>query len=206
MTGLISHRQRRRTAPLRLAGWLAVASMLALAAFGPTAGSVLALSGAVYTSNFDGSVIDQNQYAAKSDVYLTGGPCNGGSHLAAGDYYFEIVQPAGGGDLLSTDAIGNRKFTVGANGFISSTSGTHATHAVNCNPAVSGVTLQLIPYSDSANGEYKLQVGTASSVEACDGFNLPGFQFCQQADQKSDNFKVAEAVVSPSPSQLKSPI
>src|SRR5438552_7990839 len=176
MNGLISGRRRRRSSSFRIIGWLAVISMLGLALLGPAASSVLALTGAVYTSNSDGSIIDANHYDAKADVYLTGGPCNGGSHLAAGDYYLEVVQPAGGGDLLSTDAIGNRKFTVGANGFISSTSGTHATHAVNCNPAVSGVTLQLIPYSDSANGEYTLQVSTASSVEACAGINLPRFQ------------------------------
>jgi hypothetical protein len=184
--------QRSRARGFRILGWLAVASMLALALLGPSAAGVAALSGAVYTSNADGSVIDANHYDTKGDVYLTGGPCNGGSHLAAGDYYFEVVQPAGGGALLSTDAVGNRKFTVGADGFISSTSGTHATHAVNCTPAVTGVTIQLIPYGDSSNGTYKLQVATASSVEACAGFDAASttFKFCQQADQKSDNFHV----------------
>ena len=156
--------RRSRARGFRILGWLAVASMLALALLGPSAAGVAALSGAVYTSNADGSVIDANHYDTKGDVYLTGGPCNGGSHLAAGDYYFEVVQPAGGGALLSTDAVGNRKFTVGADGFISSTSGTHATHAVNCTPAVTGVTIQLIPYGDSSNGTYKLQVATASSA------------------------------------------
>src|SRR5262245_60637458 len=84
----------------------------------------LALSGAIYTSNFDGTVINKNHYDTKPDVYLTGGPCQGGSHLDPGDYYFEVSNPNTAA-LLSTDAIGNRKFTVAANGFISGTSGTH---------------------------------------------------------------------------------
>jgi hypothetical protein len=194
----------RTSTRFRLFGWIAVGALLALAVLGPNASSALALSGAVYTSNADGSQIDQNIYAAKGDVYLTGGPCNGGSHLDAGTYYFQVVQPAGGGDLLSTDAIGNRQFTVGANGFISSTTGTHVTHTVNCTPAVTGITLQLLPYGDSANGEYKLEVATASSVEACEGFDAASttFTFCQAADQKSDNFKVGE---SPTPTPTIAP-
>jgi hypothetical protein len=154
----------------------------------------LALTGAVYTSNFDGSIINENvDYPSKSDVYLTGGPCNGGSHLAAGDYYFEVKSP--NGELLSSDAIGNRKFTVGANGFISSTSGTHGTHPVNCDPPQTGITVQLIPFADTPNpgGEYKLTVATAVSVEACTGFDAgsTSFEICNGADQKSDNYKVA---------------
>ena len=50
--------------------------------------SALALSGAVYSRNFDGTIINKNHYDTKPDVYLTGGPCQGGSHLDAGDYYF----------------------------------------------------------------------------------------------------------------------
>jgi uncharacterized repeat protein (TIGR01451 family) len=152
----------------------------------------LALSGAIYTSNFDGTIVNQNHYPTKPDVYLTGGPCQGGSHLDPGDYYFEVSIP-NTSTLLSTDAIGNRKFTVGANGFITGTSGTHGTHAVGCQ-GVTGVTIQLIPFNDTTNagGEYKLTVATASTVEACDGFNAEAVQsICGDADQKSDNFKVA---------------
>ena len=188
----------RRTAAgprmFRAIGWLAVASMLAMALLAPAAAPALGapLSGAVYTSNFDGSIINQNIYDAKADVYLTGGPCQGGSHLPPGDYYLEVLSPNGA--LLSVDAIGNRKLTIGANGFIESTAGTHVTHAVNCNPAVTGITIQFMPYDDTPNpgGEYKFQVGSASSVEACSGFNAQSttFQICSQADQKADNFKV----------------
>ena len=89
-------RSRQRLA--RRLGWLVVATLVA-ASFAP---SVMALSGAIYTSNIDGSIINENTgFAAKSDVYLTGGPCNGGSHLADGDYYFEVTSP--NGVLLSSE-------------------------------------------------------------------------------------------------------
>ena len=152
----------------------------------------LALSGAIYTSNFDGSIINANIYGSKADVYLTGGPCQGGSHLGADDYYFEVTSP--NGVLLSSDAIGNRQFSVGSNGFISGTTGTHVTHDVACT-AVLGVTLQLLPYDDTNNpgGEYKLTIATASSVEEeCEDFDAESttFEICNGADSKSDNFKV----------------
>jgi len=173
--------------------WTAIL-MLTLAfqyAAAATPQSALALSGAIYSSNFDGTIVNQNHYATKPDVYLTGGPCQGGSHLDPGDYYFEVSNPDTA-NLLSTDAIGNRKFTVGANGFITSTSGTHGTHAVGCS-GVTGITIQLIPFLDTTNpgGEYKLTVATAASVEACKDFNAEAVQsICGAADQKSDNFKV----------------
>src|SRR2546427_9215792 len=124
MNGLISGRRRRRSSSFRIIGWLAVISMLGLALLGPAASSVLALTGAVYTSNSDGSIIDANHYDAKADVYLTGGPCNGGSHPPAGGYYFERGQPAGGGDPLSTDAISDPKVTLAAKWVISSSTRT----------------------------------------------------------------------------------
>ena len=178
----------QRSSVIRKAGWLGVASMLAVALLGPAAGVVNAgLTAAVYTSNADGSTVNENIYPSKDDVYLTGGPCPQGGDLPDGDYYYEVVQPAGGGSLLSTDNIGLRKFTM-SGGFIISTTG-HTTHALSCN--ASAITIQLSPYNTSANGEYKLQVATAASVEACKGFDAnTDFPICQQADQKSDNFKV----------------
>ena len=157
--------------------------------------NALALTGAIYTSNVDGTIINANSYPSKSDVYLTGGPCQGESHLAPGDYYFQITIPTANGALLSTDAIGNRMFTVGANGFITSTTGTHTLATVGCT-GVTGFTIQLIPFADTTNsgGEYKLTIATASSVKVCDGFvaDSISFQICGGADSKSDNFKVAK--------------
>jgi uncharacterized repeat protein (TIGR01451 family) len=181
----------KRASTVRRFGWLGVASMLALALLAPSAGVVSALSGAVYTSNFDGSIINENIYESQNAVYLTGGPCNGGSHLAPDIYYFEVSSPSG--QLLSSDPIGERQFTVGASGFIASTAGGHVVNPVNCAPPVTGITIQLSPYFETPNsgGEYKLTIATASTVEACAGFSASSnsFAICTAADQKSDNFK-----------------
>jgi hypothetical protein len=168
--------------------------------------SAVALSGAVYTSNSDGSIINANIYATKDDVYLTGGPCQGGSHLADGDYYFEVSSP--NGVLLSSDSIGDRFFTV-ANDFIQSSSG-HVTHAVNCSPPVTGVTVKLMPYDDTPNsgGEYKLTIATAATVEDCPSFSAgsSSFEICGAADSKSDNFKVGvTATPTPTPPPTPTP-
>ena len=115
-----------RSRSSRRLGWLVVVGLALSALLWPSTTS--ALTGAVYTSNIDGSIVNANvDYPSKSAVYLTGGPCNGGSHLADGDYYFEVSSPSG--DLLSTDSIGNRLFHV-ANDFIQSTA-SHAMHANN---------------------------------------------------------------------------
>lgn len=199
---------RSRSGLARRAAWLAVGALLATAILAPSAGPTLAITGAVFTTNFDGSTINENvHYAAKTDVYLTGGPCNGGSHLADGDYYFQVQSP--NGVLLSSDAIGERLFTV-ANDYVQSSTG-HVTHAVNCSPAVTGLTVQLYPFEDTPNngGEYKLIVASASSVEDCDGFDADSssFEICNGADQKSDNFKVreAEATATPTPEPTTTP-
>jgi hypothetical protein len=179
----------KRASTVRRFGWLGVASMLALALLAPSAGVVsAALTAAVYTSNDDGSVVNANIYEALGDVYLTGGPCPEGGDLPDGDYYFEVVQPAGGGALLSTDPIGNRMFTI-TDGLITSASG-HVQNAMSCEP--SALVIQLAPYSPSINGEYKLQVATRDSVEEdCANFDANVvFPICNQAEQKSDNFKV----------------
>ena len=81
-------RSRQRLA--RRLGWLVVASLV-VAAFAPAA---FAAPGAVYTSNIDGTIVNANvNYAAKSDVYLTGGPCNGDGQLDDGTYYYMVTSP-----------------------------------------------------------------------------------------------------------------
>jgi hypothetical protein len=189
-------RSRNRLA--RRLGWLAVASLVA-ASFAPSA---LAAPGAIYTSNFDGTIVNANvDYAAKTDVYLTGGPCNGDGQLADGNYYYEVTSPDG--DLLSSDAIGNRIFTV-TDGFITSIGGsTHATHELGCAEDVTGITVQLYPFADTPNkgGEYKLTIAEAATVVECEGFNASSttFEICNGAASKSDNFKVAAGTNTPTP-------
>ncbi len=195
-------RSRNRLA--RRLGWLAVASLVA-ASFAPSA---FAAPGAVYTSNFDGTIVNANvDYDAKTDVYLTGGPCNGDGQLADGDYYYEVTSPSG--DLLSSDSIGNRTFTV-TDGFITSIGGsTHVTHELGCAEDVTGITVQLYPFDDTDNpgGEYKLTIAEAASVEDCAGFSAGSdtFEICNQADSKSDNFKVAAAEPTPAPTPEPTP-
>ena len=201
----ITQRPRRSRLSRRLA-WLGVATMSAMAVVAPSAAPALALTGAIYTSNFDGSIINENVgYAARTDVYLTGGPCSGGSHLANDDYYFQVTSPDG--VLLSSDAIGQRLITV-ANGFIQSSSG-HVTNALHCDPAVVGITVQLFPFDDTPNpgGEYKLTVATTASVQACPAFSAASntYEICTAADQKSDNFKVGEVAATPTPTPTPRP-
>ena len=74
------------------------------------------LSGAIFTTLPDGSVVNANvQYQSKCDVYLDGGPPPGAPQGAAGlpdgSYYFQVTDPSGK-KLLSTDAVSNRRFTV----------------------------------------------------------------------------------------------
>ena len=89
-----------------LAGALLLASVSAL-----TAG----LTGAIFTTNSTGTVVNGNQYDMTCSVYLNGGPGpNAPAHAAGlpdGDYYFQVTDPSGK-TLLSTDAVSNRRFTV----------------------------------------------------------------------------------------------
>src|ERR1700676_1913171 len=73
------------------------------------------LTGAIFTTNSNGTVVNGNQYDSPLSVYLNGGP---GPHAPAhaaglpdGDYYFQVTDPSGQ-QLLSTDPVANRRFTV----------------------------------------------------------------------------------------------
>ena len=194
-------RSRNRLA--RRLGWLAVASLVA-ASFAPTA---LAAPGAVYTSNIDGTIVNANvSYEAKTDVYLTGGPCNGDGQLDDGDYYYMVTSPDG--ELLSTDALGNRTFTV-TDGFITSIgTSTHSTHELGCAEDVTGITVQLFPFDDTPNNgnEYKLTIAEAASViEKCEPDLAAVIKICTAASSKSDNFKVGEAEPTPEPTPAPTP-
>ena len=155
--------------------------LLMLAALAPAAVTADApkLTGAVYTSNQDGSVIDENIYPSADAVYLTGGPCSGGSSLPDGDYYFQVTDP-GGQNVLSTDPYTNRDFTI-SGGKITATSGSHVTNSSVCG----GITIQLYPYTASRNGEYKLWVTPVSEALKCLANETD--PFC--GDTKTDNFK-----------------
>lgn len=178
---------------LRAIGWLAVASMLALALIGPSAGSVAAapLSGAIWTSLADGGAVNANLYEAREDVYLNGGPvnCSAGPGLPDGDYYFQVTDPSGA-TLLSSDAIKFRQVQV-VGGIIDGTSGdgNHDEGSGDC-----GTPVQLYPFGWTPNpgGEYSVDLAPVGEVAACDGFDADepfNFTDCNPSS-KNDNFKV----------------
>ncbi|MDD5251744.1 MAG: SdrD B-like domain-containing protein [Patescibacteria group bacterium] len=148
-------------------------------------GASNANSGAIFTTNKTGTVVNQNLYPAKEAVFLNGGPQNGkcgAAGLANGEYYFQVTDPSGK-TLLSTDGIDQRKFAV-QGGVISGYLGTtHATSTGPCN----GKTVGLAPFSNTSNpgGEYKVWVTAVANYSADKG----NFGFQNNAS-KTDNFKV----------------
>ncbi|MHC4931948.1 MAG: hypothetical protein ACYTGV_07155 [Planctomycetota bacterium] len=138
------------------------------------------LSGAIFTTTVDGSIVNENvRYQKKEDVYLDGGPGpnapSTAAGLPAGDYYFQVTDPSGK-DLLSTDHISCRRIHVNSYGVIDKVySGTNYVKqkgslvAVPCthkqgvdkdHTALGAITVQLFPYDDTPNqgGVYKVWV------------------------------------------------
>ncbi len=73
----------------------------------PTAASADPISGAIFTTDVTGTEVNANQYAAKPDVYLNGGPGLNAPIGAAGlspdgTYVFQVTDPSGK-VLLSQD-------------------------------------------------------------------------------------------------------
>jgi hypothetical protein len=146
-----------------------------------SAGAAPPLSGAIFTTTEDGSIVNENvRYEAKEDVYLDGGPGPNAPSKAAGlpegDYYFQVTDPSGK-DLLSTDHISNRKFHVNENGVIDyyytnginyewsnkdkvwvATTSIHNTGIDVDHSELGAITVQLYPYDDTPNpgGVYKV--------------------------------------------------
>lgn len=54
------------------------------------------VSGAIWTTDVTGTIVNDNHYATKPDVYLNGGPKGGGGGLPNGDYYIQVTNPNGG--------------------------------------------------------------------------------------------------------------
>ncbi len=150
-------------------------------------------SGAIWTTLSDGSEVDGNNFAAKEDVYLNGGPGAGAGSNAPGIpdgvYIFMVTDPSGK-TLLSTDIAACRQVTVSGGVFAGSVNDCHKDGAT-----IGGsVPVQLMPYNDSPNNgdEYKAWLTPASSYQcplnqvSC-GQETFGFIDSQS---KTDNFKV----------------
>lgn len=148
------------------------------------------LSGAIFTTLADGTRVNANIYAAKTDVYLDGGPGNGAPINAAalpnGDYYFQVTDPSGR-FLLSTDAITCRRFTVDGGIITSVAASGGCAHATGVDADHHAVTVQLMPYLDTPNpgGEYKAWVTRVGDYDVSAKF----FGF-RPSESKTDNFKI----------------
>lgn len=142
-------------------------------------------SGAIFTTDKDGTKTNKGVYAVKETVYLNGGPTNqncGQAGLPDGDYYFQVTDPSGN-VLLSQDTVSERQVRV-QGGVISQYLGTtHVTSAGTCQ----AVTVALAPFNDTANpgGEYKVWMTSVAAY--ADGQGSFGFR---PGDSKTDNFNV----------------
>lgn len=175
--------------------------------------SAHAPSGAIFTTVEDGTEVNLNQYAAKKDVYLDGGPGPGAPQDAAGldddTYVFQVTNPSGK-DLLSEDPAECRQFTV-VNGVIDAVvdTATDCQHATGFDVDHEAATVQLIPYKNTTNhgGVYKVWVTRLEDfVLGCNELGMPGNTGLFEVDcgfkegdnahgfipahSKTDNFKV----------------
>jgi hypothetical protein len=188
----------------------------ALGLVAATLASPLALanvSGAIYTSVFDGTEVNFNIYPSKEAVYLNGGPGKGAETnapglradgVADGVYVFMVTSP-NGQTLLSTDIAACRRVQV-TGGLVVGIAAAdpldpttvcaapNIPHA-NGTPQAGGATaVQLMPYDDTPNpgGEYKAWLTPAVkyvcpfNVVSCD-LGRNGFI---NSESKTDNFKV----------------
>lgn len=145
------------------------------------------LSGAIFTSDGFGVLVNGNVYPSKDDVYLNGGPppnapCTS-SGLPDGQYYFQVTDPSGA-VLLSSDDIEERRINVAA-GLINNYLGS--THAVGVGKCPGSISVGLMPYDDTPNngGEYKAWITPVEAYSPGSGFYgfIPRFT-------KTDNYKI----------------
>ena len=171
-------------------------STLLVAAVAATA-TVLAsgVNGAIFATVPDGTKVNGNIYASKSDVYLNGGPQDERGSMLSPDglYYFQVTDPSGA-VLLSTDPIECRMLQV-INGRVSGVPAATCVHATGPFNAANGSTpVQLMPYLDTPNhgGEYKAWITPVAAYASDCKSNQGSYGFCD-SDSKSDNFKVRES-------------
>lgn len=155
------------------------------------------LTGAVWTTLPDGTAVDHNVYNAKEDVYLNGGPFHAsGAWLPDGDYYFMVTDPPGK-TLLSTDAPSagdpygdfHRRIHI-QDGKVLQPSPVppYTNHLFAADTKRPGnFTIQLMPYNNSKNGEYKMWVTPVEDYQPGNPASKFGYL---PSDSKTDNFRV----------------
>jgi hypothetical protein len=165
------------------------------------------LTGAIFTTNSTGTVVNGNQYDSPCSVYLDGGPgLHAPAHAAGlpdGDYYFQVTDPSGK-TLLSTDKVMNRSFRVSGGVITTYTGSGGPIHTSNLDQNQPGaITIALANSScptdflatPNNGGAYKAWVTPVTSFvgdptmidNACSAGCFHGFL---PAASKTDNFKV----------------
>lgn len=161
--------------------------------------------GAIYDTNEDGTVTNQNGYTNKEDVYLNGGPQNENSKgLPVGVYYFQVTNP-NGDLLLSTSPAVCRQVEVQEVGsdpdnlrgrIIGLWSGVPSPDCDGLhpngttNPANGSTAVQLFPFNDTDNPGGVYKVWLIKKEEATIQEDGIGLDF-DNNDAKTDNFRVS---------------
>ena len=184
------------------------------------ASSAFAVNGAIFTTNSTGTKVNGNLYAAKTDVYLNGGPQNQkdpGLVPLNGNYYFQVTDPSGH-VLLSADDISCREVTVSNGrivGVVTNASCVTDPHLLGTFNSSNGEQpVQLCPAVSSPPRADTLNDGNFDPNNWCDTTPNPGGEYkawltpvgdygagdCTDpshvsfgfcdADSKTDNFKV----------------
>jgi len=156
------------------------------------------LTGAIFTTDRNGNPVNANIYDDCCDVCLNGGPtnCTSGSGLPDGDYYFQVTDPSGA-NLLSSDGVESRRFTV-VNGFMTAYVGTpgepgSCNHEVGISPCAAtvptsnAICIELMPFAATPNpgNEYKVWITPVLEYDPTEGAANFGFS----GRVKTDNFK-----------------
>lgn len=148
------------------------------------------VTGAIYTTTAGCTDVNQNHYASKADVYLSGGPLGQGNPNLSpdGEWYWQITNTSGN-TVLSTQPLSERKVMVTGGQVVAYTGGAVGHGTSPCDGGRMSVWVG--PFDDSANGQYKLWM---SPVE--------GFNDFHPSRSKTDNFSVEPEGNQPDPATL----
>jgi len=165
--------------PTRTARALAGVSLAAALSLAPVA--LAAPSGAAFTTDALGEVVNENHYASPNDVYLNGGPsCGAPRHAASlpdGTFAFRVTTPNGRVDLSAAAGVdlADRTFRVEDGRVVSSTA------FARFSACADGLVVRVGPFDPSPNGVYKLWIVPTSAA---------GYAGFPTRASKTDNFKV----------------
>lgn len=164
------------------------------------------VSGALFTTDKDGLLVNGNIYASKDDVYISGGPGPnappGAAGLPDGEYYFQVTDPSGK-RLLSTDDISERHFLVHGgiiveylgtinykkNGMQAKNQRYEIVEEIKNEWGENAIVIQLMPYKNTPNkgGVYKAWATPVDCYDTGDRHSFHGFI---PRYSKTDNYKI----------------